>query len=532
MKKLICVILAMLLLTACGAPAVETAGTTTEANGVQQAEIGGETVSFEAWEQAGIPTSGDYYLTQDVVLEAPVQVGGELRLHLNGHNVTVANGAVVGSLFMIPAGSSMTLYDTPLPDDFEIEIDMDEEELPDVEIPGGSITSNRSFSGNVTVSSMFMVGGKLNIAGGHVDGTMINLEERANGAVVYVQDGGELEVSGGIITGGTTWSFKLPEPVVTETADGEVVTEVEEPDVFGLGGSIFVDKGGTCTVSGGIIWKGSAACGGNIYVAGDENGSGKLNVVGGLILAGEATRYGGNICVDGEMEMSDGLVDAGRSYGHGGNIYLSNKLVMTGGTLSRGACDVNGVQNKRGGNLAVNGLYASVKITNSQILDGTASCKETHGGNVAAFGYGAAEFEIGEGTVISGGKGHRGGNVYVGHLNKDVPAENIDYTFTKVTLSGGSTTYRGANICTDTKNNDRRILVTFNECDASVEEPSEVSIAAGAGAPAVARVDFVINGGNWTGGGFSIFEYCTVTCNGVNLEDCDAGGTGTYTVNP
>ena len=97
---------------------------------------------------------------------------------------------------------------------------------------------------------------------------------------------------------------------------------------------------------------------------------------------------------------------------------------------------------------------------------------------------------------------------------------------------GGSTTYRGSNICTDTKNNDRRILVTFNDCTATVETPSELSIAAGAGAPDIARVDFVINGGTWNGGGFNIYQYCTVTCNGVNLVDCASSGNGEYIENP
>lgn len=544
MKKLICIVLAMLLLTACGAPAADSAGTTAPAaNGPRQATIGDQQVTFEAWEQAGVPTAGDYYLTQDVVLEAPVQVGGNLRLHLNGHNITVANGVVVGSLFMIPAGSAMTVYDEPLADDFSIEYDLDYKEEAEAVVTCGSITSNRSFSGKVTVSSMFMVGGELTIAGGHVDATNINLEDRANGAVAYVQEGGKFTMDGGLITGGLTWSFKKPEPpappaTTTEgtepTESTEPVEEVEPevPEYYGYGGAVYVAKGGLCTINGGWIWRGSAAYGGNIYVAGDETGAGKLVINGGTLLAGEATTQGGNICVDGEVEITGGLLDAGQSYGHGGNIFLSGKLNMTGGTLYRGACDVNGVQNKRGGNLAVNGLYATVKITNAEILDGTASCKETHGGNVAAFGYGAVDFEIGEGTVITGGKGHRGGNIYIGHLNKDVPVENIDYVFNKVTMGGGSTTYRGSNICTDTKNNDRRILVTFNDCTATVETPSELSIAAGAGAPDIARVDFVINGGTWNGGGFNIYQYCTVTCNGVNLVDCASSGNGEYIENP
>ena len=541
MKKLICIVLAMLLLTACSVPAAETTATAAAETGPIQGNLGGQQVTFEPWAQAGVPTSGDYYLTQDVVLEAPVQVGGNLRLHLNGHNITVANGVEVGSLFMIPAGSAMTVYDKPLAEDFSIDYDLEYKEEAEAVVTCGTITSNRSFSGKVTVSSMFMVGGELTIAGGHVDASAINLEDRANGAVVYVQEGGKFTMDGGLITGGLTWSFKKPEPVTppAATTEGteateptEPVEEVVEPDYYGYGGAIYVGKGALCTINGGWIWRGSAAYGGNIYVAGDDTGTGKLVINGGTLLAGEDTTQGGNVCVDGEAEIKGGLLDAGQSYGHGGNLFVSGKLTMDGGKLYRGACDLNGKQGKRGGNLAVNGLNAIIKITNSEILNGTASCKETHGGNIGVFGYGAREFEVGEGTVITGGKGHRGGNIYIGHLNKDVPEENIDYVFTKVTMGGGSTTYRGSNICTDTKNNDRRILVTFNECTANVEVASELSIAAGAGAPDIARVDFVINGGTWTGGGFNIYQYCTVTCNGVTLVDCAYSGNGKYYENP
>lgn len=527
MRKVICICLAMLLLTACGAPAGSTESTEPAWDGLYRAEIGGEQVVFAAWEQDGVPTSGDYYLTQDVVLEASVQVSGDLKLHLNGHNITAANGVSMGSLFVIPASSSMTVYDDPLPEDFSLEYDLEEYETADVDIPGGSITSSRSMNAKETVSTMFAVEGKLHVAGGHIDASSIDLEDRTNGVVAYVHDGGQMEISGGVITGGSTWSFKTEDDAQAETG------ETEQPAaVYGLGGAVYVDKGGACTVSGGYVWRGNAARGGNFYVAGDENRVGKLTITGGVILAGEATEVGGNICVDGELEMSGGLVDAGQSCGHGGNIYLTNKLIMTGGTLSRGACDINSVQAKRGGNLAVNGLYAAVKITGANIVDGTASCKETHGGNVAVFGYGAAEFEIGEGTVISGGKGHRGGNVYIGHFNGDVPAENMDYTFYRVTFSGGTTTYRGANLCVDTKNSDRRILVTLNDCNADVENAAEMSIAVGAGSPVISQCDVVINGGSWSGGGFNIYQDCTLTCNGVDLENCTAGGPGSYFENP
>ena len=527
MKKIVCIVLALLLLTACGAPAADaTLPTTTVGDGKLHVQLGGEEVVFEPWEETGVPASGTYYLTGDVELGETVTVEGDLKLHLNGHTVLAQKDVQLGNMFRIPAGSTMTLYDEPLPEDLVLERPEDEEEDPYPEVPGGKVASNRVFSGTTTISSMFLVEGELTIAGGHIDATEMNLEDRANGLAVYVKTGATLNMTGGVVSGGTTWSFLKPEEVLDENGN---VIEIIEPEVYyGFGGAFYVEKDAVCNLSGGTVWRGSASKGGNIYIAGDDTGSGLLNMTGGELVCGEATAWGGNICVDGKAVISGGMFKQGRSYGHGGNMYLSGQLEMTGGIMQDGQCDYNSLQNKRGGNLAVNGLNATVHITNAEFYRGVAGCKETHGGNIAVFGYGAVDFEVGEGTILQEGRGHRGGNIYIGHFLKDIPVENIDYVFTKVTMGGGTTTYRGANICTDTKNNDRRILVTFNDCIATVEDPTEVSIAAGAGAPDIARVDFILNGGTWTNGGFSIYRYSSVTCNGVSLNHCDPGGGGDF----
>ena len=555
MKKLLCIVAALLLLTAC----TEDAGEKSSA-GTVTAQIQGQEVKFSAWEGDQFPTEGSYYLTDDMELSETVKLTGDLNLHLNGHRVEAARGQVIGNLFVIPAGMTMMVYDAPLAEDpfvtFDSELEPNEEQ--NITVPGGAIVSSRSFSGKVTVSSVFCVEGKLILAGGHIDASQIHLENRANGLVANVS--GDMEVCGGVITGGTTWRF-IPkeEPVATttpvetvpaetapaentpdetttpaETVPSETVpaeTEPAEeiiPGEMGLGGCIYVASGGSCAVTGGTLWGGSAYQGGNIYVA----LGGRLDISDGRLLGGEATNAGGNVYVAGALEMSGGSMDWGDSYGDGGNLFVEGQLLMTGGELLGGAADINKVGYKYGGNLAVDGLDAIVKITNARIIDGTAACKESHGGNISVMRFGAKEFEVGEGTYIYGGLGHRGGNVYIGHFSKNIPLENTDYVFTKVEMNGGNTTYRGANMCSDTKNKERPVQVTFNDCIMGVEDASELNLAIGAGATDVTQCIITINGGTFTGGGLSLYGSSRTTANGVTFVDCPPGGTGEFIENP
>ena len=558
MKKLICIVLAALLLTACGAnPSTDPSAADITA------QIMGEEVRFAPWVGEDLPTEGSYYLTRDLELAETVKLTGDLELHLNGHAIIAAHGQIIGNLFHIPADMTMTVYDAPAQEDFFARFDpeLDSEEEQEVTITGGTIASSRSFSGKVTVSSMFKVEGKLVIAGGHIDASQIHLENRANGIVANVT--GSMEVCGGVITGGTTWRF-LPkeEPAETtpattapaettpaettpaettpvETAPVEttpvettpVETEpVEEiiPGDMGLGGGIYVAPGATCRISGGTLWGGSAYQGGNVYVEKE----GRLEISGGRLLGGAATKGGGNACIMGTLEMTGGSMDWGDSYGDGGNLFVSGNLNMTGGELLGGEADANAMGYKYGGNLAVDGIDAVIKITNSRIIDGTAACKESHGGNISVIRYGAKEFEVGEGTYIYGGLGHRGGNVYIGHFAKDIPLENTDYVFTKVEMNGGDTTYRGANMCSDTKNKERPVQVTFNDCVMGVEIASQLSLAIGAGAADNTCCIITINGGTFTGGGLSLYGNSSTTANGVTFVDCPVGGTGEFIENP
>lgn len=509
MKKLICIVLAALLLTACGAEGAK--------NQKATAQIRGKEVTYEKWEETGLPTKGSYILTEDVELEAAVTLTGDLDLHLDGHKIAAKSGVELGNMFVIPAGTTMTVYDEPGGADILREYDS---ESPDakLEMPAGTIVSSDCYVGNMTVSSIFRVEGELVIAGGHIDASPVVLEDAANGLAAYVVSGGKLEVAGGVVTGGTSWSFVVPEE------EG-----AERP--YGYGGAVYVEKGAECLISGGVVWKGSAYRGGNIYVAGDEEGAGKLVITGGALVGGEATERGGNALVAGIMEMSDGILYCGTSYKYGGNLCLSGQLEMTGGVMEDGVADVNTVGNGYGGNIMVNGLHAKVHITDAELTGGQAPCKESHGGNIAVVGAGAESFLV-ENTEIYGGSGHRGGNVYIGSFNKDISLDNLDYTFTNVNMDGGLTTYRGANLCADSKNPEKTISVTFNNCELAVEDYTELNLAVGAGAKDVSFVNIVVNGGKLIEGDVHLYGSTTMVTNGVTFVESVVSGNGIHTENP
>ena len=319
-----------------------------------------------------------------------------------------------------------------------------------------------------------------------------------------------------------------------ETEEGEEQTQEEElqpAELLGKGGSVYLEKGSVCNISGGTVCGGVAGLGGNIYVDGDETDVGVLNISGGTVSGGEAMFHGGNIYVLGTVNMSAGEIAQGQAYSNGGNIYLEGTLEMTGGVLREGRCDYNSLSGKRGGNLLVNGLYAVVHIANAEILDGDGHGSENFGGNICVMGQCAREFTITD-TVISGGQGHRGGNVYFGTLAKDVDPENLDYYMKNVTISGGTCSYRGANLCMDSDLKGVYVELVMDNCVISLEDTSRETISLGAGAAADTWARLTMNGGAIEGGNITLYGDATLTANGTKLSTENYGGLGEMIINP
>lgn len=512
MKKLVWLLAAALVLCGCGAQPKETEASW---DGKHRAQIQGQEVVFEAWEQAGLPGEGCYYLTSDVVLEAPVTVTGQLKLHLNGHSVTGLEGVMYGSLFTVPAGGELVIYDTP-------------DGL-------GKVVSPRSYPASLAITSLFTVGGTVTVAGGTVDASLVNLEDLADGAGFYVQDGGVLNLCGAAVIGGTTWCSAIvpPTPEVTEPTEETEATEPTEPQeevpfqILGRGGSVYVAPGGTCNLSDGEIRDGSGGLGGNVYV--DEGGL--LSVSGGSITAGESVFHGGNVYVAGTLEMSAGEITLGGSYSNGGNLFVSGKLEMTGGLIAEGTCDVNSMNGKRGGNLCVNGEEAVIHISNATIRDGSANGGEGFGGNISVIGECAREFSVSD-TTISGGIGHRGGNLYFGTLSKSVNPENLDFYMRNVTVSNGVYTYRGGNLCMDSDLRGVYVNLVMDDSKFLMEENARETISLGAGSAVDTWATLTMNGGSIEGGSLNLYADAVLTANGTVMTMDNNIGQGELVVNP
>ena len=539
MKKLLCILLALLLLTACGAqPEQEAQTTVPETKGAPTAQINGAEVTFEAWEGEGLPAEGSYYLQNDVVLTEKQTITGKIQLHLNGYTISVAEATNVGKMFHVVSGGELTICD--------------EEDAT------GAVIAPRSFSAQPNVLHMFLVEGTLTIAGGTMDASAISLENVSNGSVFYVENGGVLNMTGGTVNGGTTICYSLDptknvpvditpadtpteettaatEPTATEPAATEpAATEPTEPgelELFGKGGTVYVQIGGTFNMSGGIMQNGSAGLGGNVYLEGDDTGVATMNMSGGTILAGETIFHGGNIYNNGVLNISGGEIAQGTAYNNGGNIVVVGTLEMTGGTIREGRCDAGGLTGKRGGNILVNGLNAVVHISNAKILDGNGQGKENFGGSICVMGQCAREFSITD-TEIIGGMGHRGGVLYFGTLAKDVNPENLDFYMSNCTVSGGSCSYRGDNLCMDSDLRGVYVELTMDNCNIISDGAAGETISLGAGAAVDTWAKVTMNGGSIEGGSVTLYKDSFLIANGTKLTMEPDSTNGQFIYNP
>ncbi len=216
--------------------------------------------TFTAWgnsdtEKTTLPTSGAYYLTDNVILASTAELTGNLTLCLNGHSIIGANGYSA-----IKVGSGKTLI------------------ICDCQETQGSIKHEASAYGCGVVvdgggNEATTPGGTFRMYGGRISGNSLTTGF-VYGAGVLV-DNGIFQMYGGEISGNKS--------------------------NYG-GGVCIYDYRGIFQMYGGTIKNNAAGYGGGVYISG--SGSGKFVMYGGTVTGNNATTRGGGVYVSAGFYVS------------------------------------------------------------------------------------------------------------------------------------------------------------------------------------------------------------------------------------
>ena len=233
------------------------------------------TVTFSAFTGSDFPTSGNYYLTNDLNLSSKkVSLSGNLNLYLNGHTITFPEGN--GSAIKVPSGVVFNLF---------------ERKNQNGKIVVGKNTAG---SGNADRHGCGVyVSGAFNMYGGTLQGGA--LSESGYGGGVFID-------------GSNNASFNLYDGTITEFKGLGTLTSKE----FGA------DHGGGVQVS-------------------DQSykGRGSFYMYGGTI-SNNTGFWGGGIGAYGYIYIFDGKITGNIAKKGGGGIELEDgaKLYMYGGTIT------------------------------------------------------------------------------------------------------------------------------------------------------------------------------------------------------
>ena len=380
-----------------------------------------------------ILTTGYYYLstTADgcnhdyVASSKTIKIDGNVTICLNGKQIQKV-GNTTGSVFEVPAGSTLTLTDCT---------------------GNGQIIRDSSFSNG---SGVYVNGGTLNLYSGQItkstgqQGTVSNKNNYGGG--VYVNNGGTFNMYGGFITGNSanygggvyvkSGTFNMYGGTIKENTSSEgygsgfggagVYVEASgnfimnnDASVTGNkatgysatlnGGGVFVN-GGTFTMNDNASVTGNKAKngtlnGGGVYVSG--NGTFEMNnnasVTGNKTANNNATLNGGGVYVNGgTFNMNDGAIRGNAATNNGGGVYVNRGTFnMNDGAISGneatnnkptnttygGGVYVNGGTFTMNGNASIKsntaknggGVYASAGTFN---MNGNASIKSNTGNGV------------------------------------------------------------------------------------------------------------------------------------------------------
>lgn len=288
-----------------------------------------DSIAWLPWKKTdSLPTSGNYYLENDVELSAPVELtdGAELNLCLNGRTVTAegAEGTNSDRIFYLWGKAALSISDCAgtgkLTGGTAAAICLEGNAEATLNLYGGSITGNTrtgSLGGAVVINATNKQS-TFNMYGGEISGNSAG----THGGAIHVRKNGIVNIYGGMIANN-----------VASTYEGGAIRVIEGGtlNIYGgtlsgnsaqtTGGAIYV-SGGTVELSGGEIADNTASNGGGIYVGSD----GVLNLAGGTVSGNTAALYGGGICVAkdaAQVQLSgDPAVTGNTVNGQANNLHL------------------------------------------------------------------------------------------------------------------------------------------------------------------------------------------------------------------
>ena len=383
-----------------------------------------EVVEWVAWESTTtLPTSGNYYLLNDIVLTAEQSISSDVSICLNGHTVKAADGKRHISTVK-NSGASIVLCDCTAKTENGV-------------YTAGKLIGGVDKSGNTGGGSIYVrAGSKLELFDGIITG---NYSTLVGGAIAF-NGASEFTMHGGEISGNKAYTTSVD-------ADGQEVISWKE------GGAIYATAGNNIKILGGTIKdnEGSGGAGlrfagkGDLLIAGGTisdniaHGQGggvfasstTVTITGGQIIGNKTTSSAGGLCLGtgAQATMSGGIISGNSAVTGGGYILQGSAvLTMTGGEISGNTASGNGgggahysaaelhmyggkitgnTSQKDGGGIYVSkaGLY----LYDQGLISGNKVVK-SHGGGIS---YGGGSYGKISGGVIEKNQSYGAGGIMI-----------------------------------------------------------------------------------------------------------------------
>lgn len=334
---------------------------------------------------AGVLDAQDYFTVKDdgdAATAAPVITGGKAtgmggNVYLKGIMNLQAGTITLGEA---ANGGNIAIYSAPATEDADGNPVAAEKNKAKLTVTGGTISNGTATAsgGNLYISShaannltVTMTGGsfsggsandggsmyitytKLSLSGGSITGG-----KAVTAGNVYAGAGCQFTMTGGSVTNGKATSessssgrggnFYMSSLNSSVTIKAGTISGGEANY---LGGNVCVNNG-NLTINGGTVSGGNAQSGGNIYTYAGTNSQAPItnnttvadiaddDYAAPVITGGVATKYGGNIFVDGRFVLGNCTVEKGEAGESVAQIYLNTNAKLTVKKDYAGQCTV------------------------------------------------------------------------------------------------------------------------------------------------------------------------------------------------